>query len=129
MTNPTEKRDSVIQKKKIMLHKTKEHATDVIPTTIVESWRDGWEIKFDMFRNYDGKEYGHGLHQMLKQFISSQIQQAEERLVERIEKNIYGKIIVQPGELKSFQGGTYANSSKMPPVEVTIRTIKEEKDL
>lgn len=86
--NPTEKRDSVIQKKKIMLHKTKEYATDVIPNPTVESWEE--ELK-QILIEWEGKDNAIlgavrvlSRTKRLEQFISSQIQQAEERLVERI---------------------------------------------
>ena len=86
--NPTEK--SMIQKKKIMLHKTKEHATDVIPNPPVESWEKSFDEKFIMPEEHLGKDYWQGGYTPrvwgkyqdmveIKKFISSQIQQAEER--------------------------------------------------
>ena len=41
-----QQRESMIQKKKIMLHKTKEHATDVIPKPTVESWEESFDEKW-----------------------------------------------------------------------------------
>lgn len=88
MTNPNPTEKSMIQKKKIMLHKTKEYATDVISTPTVESWEE--ELK-QILIEWEGKDNAIlgavrvlSRTKRLKQFISSQIQQSEERLVERM---------------------------------------------
>lgn len=123
--NPTEKRYSVIQKKKIMLHKTKEYATDVIPTTIVESWEKEFDEKFTHTLQDDDEKIINWTTDSadIKQFISTQIQQAEERLVEKIKKEYnkrYQKIAKEHG-LKRKTPHTMFHD--------VLATLKEEKDL
>jgi len=89
----------MIQKKKIMLHKTKEYATDVIPNPTVESWREEFRKEFE-FIGHKGVQCDEITVTNLLAFISSQIQQAEERLVEKIKKEYnkrYQKIAKEHG--------------------------------
>lgn len=119
-----------------MLHKTKEYATDVIPTPPVESWEKSFDEKFIMPEEHLGKDYWQGGYTPrvwgkyqdmveIKKFISSQIQQAEERLVERIEPMKY-KVEYPNMQMSEVEKGIYLKAYYQAINDI-LASLKEEK--
>lgn len=59
--------------------------------------QEEWEWKFDNFRNYDGKEYGHGIHQEIKSFISQLLKKEREQLKQQILEGLPEKTEITHG--------------------------------
>ena len=116
--NITEKQNSVTQKETIYNNDTKDWIKEFRENFVQEKhWREQTsEIAYVV-------PYVHTTAQNLEQFISSQIQQAEERLVEKIKKEYnkrYQKIAKEHG-LKRKTPHTMFHD--------VLATLKEEKDL